>query len=314
MVVCIFIGVLVLVGVDVVVMQEFCEYGENGVVINYLLCVGENICCVGEDILIGVDIFQFGIKLWLQDIVLVVLVGLFELLVYCWVCVGVFFIGDELVQLGELLLLGVIYNFNCYVLCVLFEGMGCEVCDFGIVLDNFELICEVLCCVVVDNDLIVISGGVLVGEEDYVKLVVEVEGQFDMWKIVIKLGKLLVFGEVCCIDGKAWFIGLLGNLVLVIVIFLIMVWFFVLCLQGVVDVMLCFFMLCVDFDWLCLDVCVEFLCVWMNENGGVELYLNQGVGVVILLCWGDGLVLNKLGLVINKGDSVCFVFYLELLL
>jgi molybdopterin molybdotransferase len=309
----IFTGAPIPAGADAVIMQELCEHGENGVVINHLPRANENIRRAGEDIAVGDQILKPGIKLRPQDIALAASAGLPELPVYRRLRVGVFFTGDELVQPGEPLPPGAIYNSNRYALRALLEGLGCEVRDLGTVPDNLEATRDALRRAAADNDLIVTSGGVSVGEEDHVKPAVEAEGQLDMWKIAIKPGKPLAFGEVRREGGKAWFIGLPGNPVSAIVTFLIMVRPFILRLQGVADVTPRAFNLRADFDWLRPDVRAEFLRARMNDNGGVELYPNQGAGVVTSLCWGDGLVFNKPGLAINKGDSVRFVPFSELL-
>ena len=309
----IFTGAPIPAGADAVIMQELCEHGENGVVINHLPRANENIRRAGEDIDVGDQILKPGIKLRPQDIALAASAGLPELPVYRRLRVGVFFTGDELVQPGEPLPPGAIYNSNRYALRALLEGLGCEVRDLGTVPDNLEATRDALRRAAADNDLIVTSGGVSVGEEDHVKPAVEAEGQLDMWKIAIKPGKPLAFGEVRRDGGKAWFIGLPGNPVSAIVTFLIMVRPFILRLQGVADVTPRAFNLRADFDWLRPDVRAEFLRARMNDNGGVELYPNQGAGVVTSLCWGDGLVFNKPGLAINKGDSVRFVPFSELL-
>jgi molybdenum cofactor synthesis domain-containing protein len=221
-------------------MQERCEHGENGVVINQLPRVEENIRRAGEDIAVGAEILKPGIKLRPQDIALAASAGLPELPVYRRVRVGVFFTGDELVQPGEPLPPGGIYNSNRYALRALLEGLGCEVRDLGTVPDKLDATREALRKAAADNDLIITSGGVSVGEEDHVKPAVEAEGQLDMWKIAIKPGKPLAFGEVRRSadhgGGKAWFIGLPGNPVSAIVTFMIMVRPFVLRLQGVTDV------------------------------------------------------------------------------
>jgi len=309
----IFTGAPVPVGADAVVMQERCEHGENGVVINHVPRANENIRRAGEDIAVGDQILEAGIKLRPQDIALAASAGLPELPVYRRLRVGVFFTGDELVQPGEPLPPGAIYNSNRYALRALLEGLGCEVRDLGTVPDNLESTRDALRRAASDNDLIITSGGVSVGEEDHVKPAVEAEGQLDMWKIAIKPGKPLAFGEVRRDGGKAWFIGLPGNPVSAIVTFLIMVRPFVLRLQGVTNVTPRTFNLRADFDWLRPDVRAEFLRARMNENGGVDLHPNQGAGVVTSLCWGDGLVMNRPSLAINKGDSVRFVPYSELL-
>ncbi|MBK8318155.1 MAG: molybdopterin molybdotransferase MoeA [Betaproteobacteria bacterium] len=313
----IFTGAPVPAGADAVVMQERCEHGENGVVINQVPRLEENIRRAGEDIAVGAEILKPGIKLRPQDIALAASAGLPELPVYRRVRVGVFFTGDELVQPGEPLPPGGIYNSNRYALRALLEGLGCEVRDLGTVPDKLDATREALRKAAADNDLIITSGGVSVGEEDHVKPAVEAEGQLDMWKIAIKPGKPLAFGEVRRSadhgGGKAWFIGLPGNPVSAIVTFMIMVRPFVLRLQGVTDVTPRAFNLRADFDWLRPDVRAEFLRARINDSGDVELYPNQGAGVVTSLCWGDGLVCNKPGLAINRGDSVRFVPFAELL-
>ena len=313
----IFTGAPVPAGADAVVMQELCAHGEGGVVINHLPRPGENIRRAGEDIATGVTILTSGTRLRPQDIALAASAGLPELPVYRRLRVGIFFTGDELVQPGEPLPPGAIYNSNRYALRALLEGMGCEVRDLGTVPDKLESTREALRRAADDNDLIVTSGGVSVGEEDHVKPAVEAEGRLDMWKLAIKPGKPLAFGEVRRTPdsggGKAWFIGLPGNPVSAIVTFLVVVRPFVLRLQGVSDVMPRSFALRADFEWLRPDARAEFLRAGMNDSGGVELYPNQGAGVVTSLCRGDGLVFNKPGLAINRGDSVRFVPYSELL-
>ncbi|HRH14194.1 MAG TPA: molybdopterin molybdotransferase MoeA [Azonexus sp.] len=309
----IFTGAPVPAGADAVVMQELCEHGDGGVVINHVPRPEENIRRAGEDIAAGAEILRPGIRLRPQDIALAASAGLPELPVYRRVRVGVFFTGDELVQPGEPLPPGAIYNSNRYALRALLEGLGCAVRDLGTVPDKLPATRDALRRAAADNDLIITSGGVSVGEEDHVKAAVEAEGQLDMWKIAIKPGKPLAFGEVRREGGKAWFIGLPGNPVSAMVTFMVMVRPFVLRLQGVSDVTPRAFVLRADFDWPRPDVRAEFLRARINDRGGVDLYPNQGSGVVTSLCWGDGLVINPPALAVKRGDSVRFVPFAELL-
>jgi len=309
----IFTGAPVPAGADAVVMQERCEHGAAGVVINHLPRPNENIRRAGEDIAAGAEILAPGIRLRPQDIALAAAAGLPELPVYRRVRVGVFFTGDELVQPGEPLPPGAIYNSNRYALCALLEGLGCEVRDLGAVPDQLDATRDALRRAAADNDLIVTSGGVSVGEEDHVNPAVEAEGRLDLWKIAVKPGKPLAFGEVRRAGGKAWFIGLPGNPVAAMVTFMVMVRPFVLRVQGVSDVTPRAFAMRADFDWPRPDVRTEFLRARINDRGGVELFANQGSGVVTSLCRGDGLVINPPGLAVRHGDSVRFVPYAELL-
>ncbi|MCB4358365.1 molybdopterin molybdotransferase MoeA [Quatrionicoccus australiensis] len=309
----IFTGAPVPVGADAVVMQELCEHGEGGVVINHLPHAGENIRRAGEDISIGGQILSAGMKLRPQDVALAASAGLPELPVYRRLRVGVFFTGDELVQPGEPLPPGAIYNSNRYALRALLEGLGCEVRDLGTVADTLDATRDALRRAAEDNDLIITSGGVSVGEEDHVKPAVEAEGRLDMWKIAIKPGKPLAFGEVRKSDGKAWFIGLPGNPVSAFVTFLIMVRPFILRLQGVAEVLPHSYTLRADFDWKKPDPRTEFLRGRLNGAGGVELFKNQGAGVVTSLSWGDGLIVKAPQQVIAAGESVRFIPFAELL-
>ena len=310
----IFTGAPVPAGADAVVMQELCAHGDGGVVINHAPQRGENIRRAGEDIAAGAEILPAGIRLRPQDIALAASAGLPALPVFRRVRVGVFFTGDELVQPGEPLPPGAIYNSNRYALRALLEGLGCEVRDLGTVPDTLVATREALRRAAADNDLIVTSGGVSVGEEDHVKPAVEAEGALEMWKIAIKPGKPLAFGSVRKEGGgEAFFIGLPGNPVSAIVTFLVMVRPFLLRLQGVADVAPHSFALRADFDWPRPDARLEFLRVRMNGEGGVDLHPNQGSGVVTSLVWGDGLVVNPPGQAIARGDSVRFIPFAELL-
>ena len=310
----IFTGAPVPPGCDVVIMQERCEAGDGAVTLNHLPRPGENIRRRGEDIAAGSEILPAGIRLRAQEIALAASAGLPELPVHRRVRVGVFFTGDELVQPGEPLPPGAIYNSNRYLLRTLLEGLGCEVRDLGSVPDRLDATRDALRRAAADNDLIVTSGGVSVGEEDHVKPAVEAEGRLDMWKIAIKPGKPLAFGEVRKPEGgSAWFIGLPGNPVAAFVTCAMLVRPFILRLQGVAEVLPKTLALTADYSWSRPDGRLEFLRGRINDAGRVELYPNQGSAVVTSLCWSDGLVLNPPGQAVQAGDSVRFVTFAELL-
>jgi len=310
----IFTGAPIPAGADAVVMQERCEHGEGGVVINQVPKSGENIRRAGEDIAAGAEILPAGVKLRPQEIALAAAAGLPELPVYRRVRVGMFFTGDELVQPGEPLPPGAIYNSNRFALRTLLEGMGCEVRDLGAIGDTLDATRDALRRAAADNDLVITSGGVSVGEEDHVKPAVEAEGSLDLWKIAIKPGKPLAFGTVRKADGNAWFIGLPGNPVAAFVTCLMMVRPFVMRLQGIAQVAPRILNLPSASAWNKPDGArLEFLRGRINEVGAIELYGNQGSAVATSLCWSDGLILNPPGNCIAAGDTVRFVSFAELL-
>ena len=309
----IFTGAPVPAGADAVIMQERCEHAGDGLIaFQQLPRAGENIRRAGEDIALDAEILAAGIKLRPQEIALAAAAGLPELPVRRRLRVGVFFTGDELVQPGEPLPPGAIYNSNRYMLRALLEGLGCEVRDFGTVPDTLAATRAALRQAADDNDLIITSGGVSVGEEDHVKPAVEAEGRLDMWKIAIKPGKPLAFGEIDRADGKAWFVGLPGNPVSAFVTFLMLVRPFILRLQGVSRVEPAPLAVAAGFDWKRAEPRLEFLRARL-EDGAVRLFANQGAGVLSSLCWADGLVLIRPDSVVRAGDPVSFIPFAELL-
>ncbi|MEK7439087.1 MAG: molybdopterin molybdotransferase MoeA, partial [Pseudomonadota bacterium] len=229
--------------------------------------------------------------------------------------VAVFFTGDELVMPGEPLPAGRIYNSNRFTLNGLLQQLGCEVGDYGIVPDQLDATRKVLREAAADNDLIVTSGGVSVGEEDHVKPAVEAEGRLNMWKIAVKPGKPLAFGEVNAANGrKAHFIGLPGNPVSSFVTFLVFVRPFILRCQGAVRAEPLSYALRADFDWTQPDSRREFLRVKSNPAGGLDLFPNQSSAVLTSAVWADGLIDNPARHAIRRGDMVKFLPFSELFL
>ena len=312
----IFTGAPIPEGADAVIMQERCEPGQGQVSLMHIPHAGENIRRAGEDIAAGSQIMAAGTRLRAQEVALAASAGLAELPVFRRVRVGVFFTGDELVQPGDPLPPGAIYNSNRYALRSLLEGLGCEVRDLGAVADSLAATRDALRRAAAENDLVITSGGVSVGEEDHVKPAVEAEGQLDMWKIAIKPGKPLAFGRINkpAGEGAAWFLGLPGNPVAAFATFLMLVRPFILRLQGMDQVTPIVLPLRSASSWNKPDkVREEFLRGRINPMGEFELYPNQGSAVVTSLCWSDGLIINPPGVCIAPGDAVRFVSFAELL-
>lgn len=309
----IFTGAPIPPGADAVVMQEQCTQEGDAVIVRHRPAPGEWVRRVGEDIRAGAEILSRGMKLRPQDAGLAASVGLASLPLYRRLKVAVFFTGDELVMPGEPLPAGSIYNSNRFTLNGLLQMLGCEVTDFGIVPDRLDATRAVLRQAAAGNDLIVTSGGVSVGEEDHIKPAVEAEGKLSLWKIAVKPGKPLAFGEVGAGGGRtAHFIGLPGNPVSSFVTFLLFVRPFILRCQGVDRIAPLSYALRADFDWAKPDSRREFLRVKLNAAGGLALFANQSSAVLSSAVWGDGLIDNPAGQAIRRGDMVTFLPYSEL--
>ena len=209
---------------------------------------------------------------------------------------------------GEPLPPGRIYNSNRFTLRGLAAQFDCEIRDYGIVPDSLQATREVLRRAAAECDLIVTSGGVSVGEADFVKPAVEAEGALLMWKIAMKPGRPLAFGKV----QDSFFIGLPGNPVSSFVTFLIFVRPFLLKMQGLEETAPRFVSARADFDWPEPDARREFLRVKWNARGGLDLYPTQDSAVLMSTAWADGLVDNPAAQPIAKGDMVRYLPYSEL--
>lgn len=305
----IFTGAPVPAGADAVVMQERCEHGPDGsVIVNHVPRSGENIRRAGEDIARGATVLAAGTRLGAAEIGLAAAVGRAELKVKRPLRVALMATGDELAEPGQPLPPGGIYNSNRYFLRTLLEALGCTVTDSGRVPDSLDETRRVLRTAADGHDLILSTGGVSVGEEDHVKPAVEAEGELAMWKIGIKPGKPLAFGHIKKVgaDGTA-FIGLPGNPVAAFVTFLILVRPFLLKRMGAARLLPVARAMVSASAWTRGDARREFLRARVTGDGRVELYPNQGSGVLTSCAWADGLIDNPSGGTFEPGDTVRFL-------
>lgn len=307
----IFTGAPVPEGADAVVMQELCEADGEQVTINPVVRTGSNVRRAGEDIKNGSVVLKAGTKLRAQELGLLASVGLAEFKVKRKLKVAIFFTGDEIVTPGKPLKAGQIYNSNRYTLNGLLQAMNCEIIDLGIVPDTLEATLEVLQQAADCADLVITSGGVSVGEEDYVRLALEQLGELSMWRIAMKPGKPVAFGRV----GDTLFMGLPGNPVSVFVTFLLFARSLILKMQGVNEVRVKPTSVIADFDWPAVKR-QEYVRVKLQYKDGkaiAELYPHQGSGVLSSASWADGLVEVPIGRPVARGDVVPFMAFAGLL-
>jgi molybdopterin molybdotransferase len=304
----IFTGAPIPQGADAIVMQEFCAVEGDSVVVRKVPKPGEWVRRTGSDVRKGDTVVPAGKRLLPQDTGLAASVGIGAVPVHRRVRMGLFFTGDELVMPGEPLAPGRIYNSNRFTLNGMAHAFGCDVRDYGIVPDSLDATRAVLRKAASECDILVTSGGVSVGDADFVKPAVEAEGSLLMWKISMKPGRPLAFGRV----GACAFIGLPGNPVSSFVTFLIFVRPFLLRTQGVSEVAPRAIDARADFDWIEPDPRREFLRAKWNANGGLDLYPTQDSAVLTSTAWADGLVDNPPNRSIRKGDRVRYLPFAEL--
>jgi molybdopterin molybdotransferase len=316
----IFTGAPVPEGADAVVMQENCELLDDGQVrVRVAPKLGQAIRRAGEDITRGAVVLPRGTRLSPASLGLAASIGLAALPVARKPRVALFSTGDDLVRPGAVapadMRPGAIYNSNRYFLRSLLQRLGCEVQDLGVVPDQREATMEALRTASANSDLILTSGGVSVGEEDHVKPAVQALGRLDLWQIAIKPGKPFAYGSIDRTDGaqgSCHFIGLPGNPVSSLVTFLVLVRPFLLKLQGAAQLQPQAVQLPAHFTWPKADRRREFLRARRNDQGGLDLFPNQGSGVLTSTVWGDGLVDNPAGTTVAPGDTVRFVPFSEL--
>ena len=302
----IFTGAPVPEGADSVIMQEEAVEVEGGVQFTVLsVSEKQNVRHIGEDIAQGDVILAKGHKLRAQDLGLITSIGIGEVTVYQPLTLATFTTGDELLEPGEEAMPGKIYNANRYILAGLVPQLGFELIDLGRVPDTLEATIETLKQAAAVADVVITTGGVSVGEEDHIKPAVESVGHLDMWKVKMKPGKPLAYGEV---DGKA-FIGLPGNPVSAFATFNLFARPYLLNMQGQKEVMIEPLWLKADFDWTKAGFRRDFVRARLVNKGQetvVTLYPNQGSGVLTSTVWADGLAVIPEDSTIAKGDKVAY--------
>jgi molybdopterin molybdotransferase len=226
----IFTGAVMPRGADTVVMQERAREVDGGVVIasGAVNKAGQNRRFAGEDLQRGAVVFRTGQPMHPAELGMVASLGVNELAVYRRLRVAFFSTGDELVSIGQPLGEGQIYDSNRYTIHGMLSRLGCEVIDMGVVRDDPALLERAFATAAASADVVVTSGGVSVGEADYVKALMDKLGEVVFWKIAMKPGRPLAYGRI----GHAHFFGLPGNPVSVMVTFYQFVRDALLVLQG----------------------------------------------------------------------------------
>lgn len=202
-------------GADTVIMQEHVEREGDTVRIGGGHKCGQNVRAAGEDLAVGQLVMTVGKPLTTADIGVLASIGLSEVSVYRRLKVAFFSTGDELRGVGETLGPGEIYDSNRYTLYGMLKKLDVEIIDMGVVRDKRELIEQAFNEAADCADVIITSGGVSVGEADFVKETLEKLGSMSFWKIAMKPGRPVTFGHI----NNAVFFGLPGNPVSVMVTF-----------------------------------------------------------------------------------------------
>ena len=213
----IFTGGIMPAGTDSVVMQERATEIDGGVRVpaGTLTKAGQNRRFAGEDLKAGQLVFPIGQPVRPAELGMLASLGINEVTVYRKLRVAFFSTGDELKSIGAPLAEGQIYDSNRYTLYGMLSRLNCDIVDMGVVPDVPAELERAFAAAAANADVVITSGGVSVGEADYVKQLLDKLGEVLFWKIAMKPGRPLAYGKI----GQAHFFGLPGNPVAVMVTF-----------------------------------------------------------------------------------------------
>jgi molybdopterin molybdotransferase len=312
----IFTGAPVPAGADTVVIQEDCEALHDGTRVRLPaeVCSGRNIRYRGEQVRAGAEVLPAGARLDPQHLAVAASIGCAEVLVRRRLKVAIFASGDELVEPGQPLGDGQIYNSNRTLFHALLGTLGCEVMDLGIVADTPEATRSALATGAAQADLVLASGGVSVGEEDHVRPAVEALGRLDLWRVAMRPGRPLAFGEV----AGTPFIGSPGNPVSLFVTFSLFARPFIQRMQGMEPVRPPRGIRALaGFDLPKPVKRREYrrarLVTGADDAPTVEAYASNSSADLTSLTWADGLVVVPEQRSFRAGEPLTFLPFSELL-
>ena len=298
----IFTGAPVPEGADCVEMQENAQVQADER-IRFLepLSIDQNIRPKGQETTVGDKVLDAGTVMTPIELGLAATLGVGQLQVVRRARVAVLSTGDELIEPGQPLGPGQIYNSNRVLLCGWLKRLGCEVVDAGILPDDLEKTRAALAALG-DVDLILSTGGVSVGEADFLGHALREEGEIALWKLAIKPGKPLTFGHFRGVPV----IGLPGNPASTLVTFALLARPYLLRRLGVGDVKPLSFKVPAGFAWPKPGNRREYLRGRL-EQGRLIAYRNQSSGVLRSAAWADGLIEVIEGTTVAEGDLLSFI-------
>lgn len=304
----IFTGAPLPEGADTVEMQENAELDESGCVnFREALKAGQNVRAQGQETRIGECVLPAGTRLGPIELGLAASLGAARLSVRRRLRVAVLSTGDELVEPGQALGPGQIYNSNRRLLIAWLQRLGCSVVDAGILPDDLQRTREALGALG-EVDLILSTGGVSVGEADFLGMALREAGELTLWKLAIKPGKPLTFGHYQGVPV----IGLPGNPASTLVTFGLLARPYMLRRLGVLRVEPLGFAVPAGFTWGKPGMRREYLRARL-EHGRVVPYANQSSGVLRSAAWAEGLAEVMEGRTLAEGDMLRFIPLSEIL-
>ncbi len=298
-------------GCDAVIMKEDTQREANNVLIFKECQAGENIRNRGEDIKRGERVLAKGETIYPADIGVMASLGFSEVLVNCAPAVGIIATGDELLEVGKDLTIGMVRDSNSYSLSAQVKEMGIEYLRYGIVEDDLKTMTKNIERALAENDILILSGGVSVGDYDFVKDSLNNIGAKQVfWKVNQKPGKPMAFYKY----NDKFIFGLPGNPVSVMVCFEIYVRPLIRKIMGHKNINRPVILARASHDFKNKKGRTNFVRVVIEKKDGQCFFSStglQGSGILTSMIKADGIAVFPEDIGDVKKDSIVEVFLLK---
>jgi molybdopterin molybdotransferase len=308
----IFTGAEIPAEADAVVMQEKVTVDEQGVHLPADIELQQNIRPKGQDLKEGECLFEQGRKLQPADLGVLASAGISHVDVFKPLKVAILSTGDELIEPGEAISPGKLYNSNRAMLNALVSQMSMQVVDLGKVQDTLEATKTALVKASQSADIIITTGGVSVGDEDHVKSAVDALGKLDLWRIKLKPGKPLAYGKVKGESKDIPIFGLPGNPASALITFCLFARPYMFKLQGGQVARPLTFKAIAGFDHVKAGTREEYMR-GVYEEGVATRFTNQSSGMLSTASRANGLIVVPVDATFKAGDWIDFIPFSELL-
>jgi len=306
-------GAILPPNLDTIIMEEDCKIINNILTLPDNVKKGINYRYLGEDIKKNSIVYKKGHKIKPQDIGVLASLGIKRIRAYKALKIAIFSSGDELVNVGKPLNKGQIYDSNREMIIAFLSKLGFLVTDLGILKDKSDVIENKLKKASINNDLIITSGGMSLGDEDHIKNIIDNKGSIYAWRLAIKPGRPVGFGMF----NKCPIIGLPGNPAAAFITFLVVAIPILKQMSGQLVNKYNLIPITSDFYYTKKKGRKEFIRVKLiNKKNKLtaQKFPKAGAGILTSTTWSSGIgILDEKVEEIKPGDKINYLSFNEIL-